>query len=118
MTFPSDAASPTIRDMATDALRYWEPRRLIYNVVLAAIVLWHFFLAWPASKTVITLNGVLGLFLLAVLANVVYCVAYIADLFIQLSGFRASWRRYRWLLLVLGIIFASVITRFISMNLF
>ena len=28
-----------LRDAITDALRYWEPRRLAYNAVLALIVL-------------------------------------------------------------------------------
>jgi len=32
----------TIRECATDAVRYWEPRRIIYNLVLAAIVLAYF----------------------------------------------------------------------------
>jgi len=35
-------------------------------------------------------TGVLGLFLLAVLANVAYSAVYVADVFIQSSGFRAS----------------------------
>ncbi len=26
----------TIREWATDAIRYWEPRRILYNLVLAA----------------------------------------------------------------------------------
>jgi len=30
-----------------DGLRYWEPRRLLYNGVLALVVLTHFFLALP-----------------------------------------------------------------------
>jgi hypothetical protein len=28
-----------LRESVTDAIRFWEPRRLIYNAVLAAIVL-------------------------------------------------------------------------------
>jgi hypothetical protein len=56
----------TIREWATDAIRYWEPRRVLYNLVLAAIVLACFVVALPVSKGLITLNFVLGLFLLAV----------------------------------------------------
>lgn len=117
MTSPKDTPAPTIRDIATDALRYWEPRRLIYNAVLAVIVLGYFFAGWPASKPEATLDAVLGLFLLAVLANVAYCAAYIADVFIQLSGFRAPWSRFRWLLFILGTAFAAILTRFFSMGL-
>jgi hypothetical protein len=65
----------TLRENATDAIRYWEPRRLIYNAVLAAIVLIYFAKSYPASKAQLTLNGTQGIFLLAVLANIAYCAA-------------------------------------------
>lgn len=107
-----------IRDIATDAIRYWEPRRLIYNLVLACIVIGYFIAGWPASRSSLTFDGALGLFLLAVLANVVYCAAYIGDIFIQLSGFRETWPRFRWILLLIGTLFASIITRFISKGAF
>ena len=85
---PSIAQS--IRDMATDALRYWEPRRLVYNGVLALVVVGYFLAEWPASKSSVTMDSVLHLFLLAVFANVLYCAAYVADGFVQLSGFRGE----------------------------
>ena len=118
MTPSNDSPAPTVREMATEALRYWEPHRLIYNAALALIVIGHFFAGWPASKSTISFNGILGLFLLAVLANVAYCAAYVADIFIQLSGFRVMWSRFRWVLLVIGIAFASVITHFFAMSFF
>jgi hypothetical protein len=108
----------TIREWATDAIRYWEPRRILYNLVLAAIVLAYFVVALPVSKGLITLNFVLVLFLLAVLANVAYCAAYVVDIFAQTSGFRELWREYRWVLFVVGMVFAGIITRFWSMALF
>ena len=82
------------------------------------IVLGYFLAAWPASKSTVTLNGMLGLFLLAVLANVAYCAAYVADVFVQHSGFRAGWTRLRWFLFVIGTVFAAVITRFFSISFF
>ena len=109
----------TLRDTFTDAIKYWEPRRLIYNVVLGAIVLTYFGLNYPSSKTFLfSLDGILFIFILAVLANVAYCAAYLADVFAQLSGFQAGWRKYRWILLVSGILFAGAITRFFAMGLF
>jgi len=109
---------PHLREFATDALRYWEIRRPIYNLILAAIVLAHFAVAWPRSKSSLTGDGVLGLFLLVVLANVAYSAVYVADIFVQLSGFResrVSWRR--WLLGV-GFAFAAVLTHFFSSGMF
>ncbi len=108
----------SLREMATDSIRYWEPRRFIYNAVLASVVLGYFFSAWPASRSTVTLNGILFLFVLAVLANLCYCAVYAADIFAQFSGFRAFWLRWRWLLLVLGITFAAIITRFFALGFF
>jgi hypothetical protein len=107
-----------VREIVTNALRYWEPRRLVYNAVLATVVLAYFFAAWPSSKTTLTVDGALVVFVLAVLANVAYCAAYLGDLFVQVSGFQEIWYRWRWLLFVLGTIFAAVITRFFSLGFF
>jgi hypothetical protein len=111
----NESPSP-LREYVTDALRYWEVRRLVYNPLLAAIVLSHFIAAWPMSRHLLTFDGVLSLFLLAVLANVAYSTVYIADVFIQMSGFRASRARWRWILLAVGFSFAAVLTHFFSMG--
>jgi hypothetical protein len=110
--------SPTFRELVSDALRYWEPRRLAYNALLTVIVLFYFFRAYPASKSVLTLDSILGLFLLAVLANVAYCAAYIADVFAQWSSYRDLWRRFRWVLFSVGLLFAGILTRFFALGIF
>jgi hypothetical protein len=107
-----------LREYATDAIKFWERWRLLYNLILAAIVITYFAIAYPLSKAVLTIDFCLGLFLLAVIANVAYCAAYIADIFAQASGFRDVWRRYRMVLFVLGTLFASIITRFIAKGMF
>jgi hypothetical protein len=107
-----------LREILTDAIRYWEVRRFIYNGVLAFIVLGYFVAGWPGSKSVLVFDNVLGVFLLAVLANIAYCAAYPVDIFIQLSGFRDIWPRLRWMVLILGILFASVITHFMVKDTF
>jgi len=55
---------------------------------------------------------------LAVLANIAYCAAYPVDVFAQMSTFRHNWLRYRWVLLAIGIVFASIITRFFVQSMF
>ncbi|HEX8814791.1 MAG TPA: hypothetical protein VF753_04760 [Terriglobales bacterium] len=107
-----------LREYTTDAIRFWEPWRILYNLTLAAIVIIYFALAYPLSKSVITVDFCLGLFLLAVIANVAYCAAYIVDIFAQASGFREVWRRSRKVLFVIGTVFAVIITRFIAMGMF
>jgi hypothetical protein len=111
-------ASGQLRELITDALRYWELRRLFYNALLAVIVLSHFAAAWPVSGSSVSFDGTLGLFLLAVLANIAYSAVYVADVFIQLSGFRASRARWRWVLLIAGFAFAGVLTHFFSTGMF
>ena len=108
----------SLRDYATEAIRYWEPRRLFYNLILVAVVAITFWLNLPSSRAAITIDSILWLFLLAVLANVAYCAAYIVDLFVQASAFRSHWQQFRWLLFALGSAFAAVLSRYLSMALF
>jgi amino acid transporter len=109
----SDGAKP-VRDAITVALRYWEPRRLPFNGVLFAVVAICFMIGWPASRQVLNFDSILGLFVLAVLANVAYCAAYIPDIVIQQSELREKWLRWRWLLLWVGTLFAAAITYFLT----
>jgi hypothetical protein len=113
---PMEAQS--IRENLTDAIRYWESRRLVYNAVLVAIVLVCFAVAYPASKASISFNGILFIFLLAVLANVAYCAAYIVDVFAQSLGYRETWRKRRWVLFAIGMLFAAALTWFWAIGMF
>ncbi|MGH9574299.1 MAG: hypothetical protein ACRD40_12310 [Candidatus Acidiferrales bacterium] len=101
--------SQTLKESLTDAIRYWELRRLAYNAILALIVIAYFWMALPNSKQGVNADFVLGLFLLVVIANVAYCAEYIADIFAQMSDFRDIWRRTRWILFMVGTLFAGVI---------
>jgi hypothetical protein len=111
-------AGELFSELTTDALRYWEVRRIFYNLLLAAIVVAHFAAAWPHSRELVTFDGALGLFLLAVIANVAYSVVYAADVFIQFSGFRASRSAWRRVLMVVGFAFAAVLTHFVASGAF
>ena len=101
-------------EILTDAIRYWELRRIPYNAVLVAIVAALFLTRWPASLGHITVDSAELIFVLAVLANVAYCSAYVVDVAVQASGYRSTWRRYRWVLFAIGILFASVVARFFA----
>jgi len=99
-------------ELASDALRYWETRRLIYNLALFAVVCAHYYADWPDSRAFMTQDNLYGLIFLAVLANVAYCAAYVVDLFVQFAGIREVWARWRWTVLVVGIAFAAVTAHF------
>ena len=110
--------APSWRDSLTDAIRFWEPLRLAYNLVLAAIVLIYFAMGYPASKANVSVDGILFVFLLAVLANVAFCAVYVVDLFVQASAFRDQWGKGRWILFSIGLLFAAILTRFWAMAMF
>lgn len=95
----------------TSALRYWEVRRLVYNGVLAAIVIGYFVAYLPQSKQVLSIEPLFFLFVLAVGANICYCAAYVVEIFVQLSGFRETWLRVRGILLLVGIVLAGIFAR-------
>ncbi len=95
-----------MKDIVTDSLRYWEPRRVAFNAVLALVVAGSFFCYQPSLAT-LTWQPVIGLLLAAVLANVLYCAAYAVDLLVQRSDYQAAWRRHRWSLWVAGTALAA-----------
>jgi len=89
------------REIATDALRFWEKGRIAFNVVLLAVTV------FILRAEVFTYA--LPLFAYAIIANFFYSTAYIPDVFIQYSDFRGLWRKWRWLLWLTGTVFASFI---------
>ncbi|HXX00517.1 MAG TPA: hypothetical protein VEJ00_04835 [Candidatus Acidoferrales bacterium] len=109
---------PSIRECLTAAIRYWEPRRIVYNLVLAAVVAVYYLICLPSSRHALTTDSILVLFLLAVLANVAYCAAYVVDIFAQMSNFRDLWLSGRWIVFVVGMAFAAVLTRVFSLGMF
>jgi hypothetical protein len=108
----------TIRDMLTDAIRYWELQRILYNAILMAIVVGVFVLQWPGSRSALSTDLVQSLFILAVLANVAYCAAYLVDIAAQNSAFGTTWKRYRWVVFAIGVVFAGIFARFIALGMY
>jgi len=106
------------RDALSDAIRYWEPRRILYNAVLLLVVAVTYWAKLPVSRATVIADSLQVLFLLAVLANVAYCAAYVVDVVVQVSAFRQTWLRLRWILLVVGVLFAGVLAHFFSSGLF
>jgi hypothetical protein len=110
--------NPSFGEATSNAIRYWERSRVVYNAVLGLVVLAYFLAGLPASWKSISLNGILGFFVLAVAANVLFCLAYVPDIFVQLSIYGAAWKRRRSILFIIGLAVASIFTRWISMSLF
>jgi hypothetical protein len=104
----------TARDALSDAIRYWEPRRILYNAALLLVVAITYWANLPASRVVVNADSLLVFFVLAVLANVAYCAAYVVDVIAQISAFRGKWLRVRWMVLLIGVLFAGVLAYFFS----
>jgi hypothetical protein len=105
-TAPGDSSPIPLRDSVRDAIRYWEVRRIGYNLVLTAVVLAWLGLTWPHFRPAFRRQSVLLLLVLAALANACYCAAYPVDIALQRSPFRAAWQRRRWVLWTAGTLFA------------
>ena len=107
-----ESPSGQFRQLLDDALRFWEPRRLVYNGVLAAVTLLWLVVTWPRFRVALTLSSLLLLAILALLANVCYCAAYLVDLPMQCTSLRSVWRNRRWGLWLMGTLLAAVLANY------
>jgi hypothetical protein len=89
-----------------NATRFWEPRRLIYNAVLTATALFWITRDWSHFLPAFTWSSLGIVTVLALLANLCYCVAYLADLAIQNLLPNSKWSSSRWAIFLLGTLFA------------
>jgi hypothetical protein len=104
--------SGPLREFLTDAIRFWEPRRLIYNLVLAVVVVIWIVASWPHFRPMFTLHSLLLLFILALLANACYCAAYLVDMAMQSLSVGIALKRQRWGLWVIGTLFAVLLANY------
>jgi hypothetical protein len=103
---------PSFRSLLADAIRFWELRRIFYNLVLFAVAIGWLILTWPHFRPALTLTSLFLFFILALLANACYCAAYLVDIPMQRSALAAIWRRRRWLLLLAGTLFAILLENY------
>jgi hypothetical protein len=101
-----------LRTLFADAIRFWELRRIAYNLVLTAVAVGWLVASWPHFRPVMTLHSLLLLTILALIANVCYCAAYLIDIPMQSSPLGALWRRRRWGLWLVGMLFAILVENY------
>jgi hypothetical protein len=89
-----------------EAARFWEPRRLLYNLLLFGVVVIWVVRTWPHFRPAMTLESLGIMTVLALLANLCYCAAYLAEILIQNASANTAWNRQRWAIWVLGTLFA------------
>ena len=108
--------SPELKSILGAAIRYWEPRRLIYNLAMIIVLLIPFGLNGKFHQLIdsVTLTT---LFILGFIANILYFCAYIPDLALRYSDLSESWQsRGRSIIFVAGLIFALVLTFTIALG--
>ena len=111
---PSLTNSPTgpFRPLLSDAIHFWEIRRIFYNLALTAAAFTWVAFSWPHFRPAFTRASLLPLTVLALLANVCYCAAYLVDIPMQLSTLGAAWKRRRWVLWLVGTLFALLLANY------
>jgi hypothetical protein len=110
-SLPMSTTRPLRQDLA-EAARFWEPGRIAYNLVLAAVVIAWILLTWPHFRSAFTLWSLVRLAILALLANVCYSAAYLVDIALQWSPLAAAWNQRRWALWLAGTLLAFVFTNY------
>jgi hypothetical protein len=96
----------------SSAARYWEPRRVLYNLILTAIVALWVVASWPHFRPALTWSSLAPMAVLALVANICYTAAYLVDLPLQLSPFRSSWLSRRLALWLAGTLFAILLENY------
>ena len=111
---PSLTNSPTgpLRPLFHDAIRYWEFWRLFYNRALAGASIAWLVATWPHFRPAFIPANLAPLIFLALLANACYCAAYLVDIPMQCSAFSTAWKRYRWILWLVGTLFALLLANY------
>ena len=104
-----DCEGRSIRQTAKESLRYWERRRILYNLVLCLVCLpitlqdFGDLIDDSALRVFGTLL-VIGFF--AFVANVCYSAIYVPDLIFQWTPLAQVWQRLRWIPFIAGTLLA------------
>lgn len=113
MNTPLSTGTPAnFRALIGDSLRFWELRRLIYNLVLFTVVVTWVAATWPHFRPMFDVHSLLLLAFLALAANTCYCAAYLVDIPLQCSAFGSLWRRLRWALWLAGMLLAILLANY------
>jgi hypothetical protein len=106
------APSPDVRLPFSVSLlrsaRFWETRRIVYNLILFVITLIWVAASWPHFRPALTPATLLPLTALALLANLCYFAVYLLEIPLLRSSLQSSWLRWRWVVWTLGTVFAVV----------
>ena len=104
--------TPSFRELLFASARYWEPRRILYNLILFTVCVLWFTLSWPHFRRALHLEYLFPMVFLAIMANICYSAAYIVDIPLLSSYWRSSWLSRRWILFLAGTLFALLLENY------
>jgi len=99
-------------ELLSTSARFWEPRRILYNFILTAVCAIWLVGSWPHFRPALQLSTLLPMAALAFFANICYSAAYIVDIPLLTSTFRTSWLSRRWILWLVGMLFALLLENY------
>jgi hypothetical protein len=95
-----------------EAARFWEPRRILYNFILFTVLATWLAATWPHFRPALALFPLFQFAVLGLIANVCYCAAYLVDVPLLQAGVGAAWKRGRWGLWTVGMLFAILLENY------
>jgi hypothetical protein len=101
-----------LRSTFVDAIYFWEPRRVLYNLALLLVSIAWVVFSWPHFRQSLTWQHFWMLSILALLANACYCFAYLVDLLIRQTPVRIDLRGWRWVVWTAGTLFALLLANY------
>ena len=104
--------NPTLRQLLTSSARFWEPRRILYNLILFTVCVIWLVASWPHFRPALHLVTLLPMAVLALFANLCYCAAYLVDIPLLESKLCAAWLSRRWILWLAGTLFAILLANY------
>jgi hypothetical protein len=99
-----------LKETSTDSIKYWERKRIWYNLFLLLPASLGYFTALEVESNIgdqinhDKVQIITQFFFCFIGANIAFSTAYIPDMFVQLSEFKKTWRQYRAILFILGCI--------------
>jgi len=109
---PPLQSPPSFRELLSSSARYWEPRRILYNLILFAVCVIWFAGSWPHFRPALHLEYLFPMVFLALMANICYTAAYIVDIPLLTSTWKTIWLSRRWILFVTGMLFALLLENY------
>src|SRR5437660_1350418 len=93
-------------------MRPRQPQPQQHNDEQHAVVLLWLGLTWPHFRQALTLEAFGKMTVLALLANVCYCAAYLVEFFLQPVASNGGRRRLRWAVWILGMLLALLVENY------